>query len=148
MRRMFVAALLTSLVVLPASAQTLFQGRIDATVQDAQGGVVPGATVEIAGPSPQTQVADSAGEAHFLNLPPGQYSVTTSLSGFTTARIERVSVAAGTAVPLKIVLSVSGVAESVQVSAEPPVVDPGRQSITTSVSLDELQRIPSARDRR
>ena len=146
MRRMFVAALLASFLALPASAQTLFQGRIDATVQDSQGGVVPGATVEIAGPSPQTQVADAAGEVHFLNLPPGQYTVTTSLSGFTTARIERVAVAAGTAVPLKIVLSVSGVAESVQVSAEPPVVDPGRQTVTTSVSLDELQRIPSARD--
>jgi hypothetical protein len=146
MRRIFVAALLVSFSVLPVSAQTLFQGRIDATVQDSQGGVVPGALVELAGPSAQNQVADASGEVHFLNLPPGQYTVTTTLTGFTTARIERVAVAAGTAVPLRIVLSVSGVAESVQVTAEPPVVDPGRQTITTSVSLDELQRIPSARD--
>ena len=33
-----------------ASAQTLFQGRIDVTVQDSQGSIIPGALVEIAGP--------------------------------------------------------------------------------------------------
>lgn len=146
MRTSAAAVVLTLLFSLPASAQTLFQGRIDVTVQDAQGGVVPGAVVELSGPSVQNQATDSAGEAHFLNLAPGQYSVTTTLSGFAPARVERVSVAAGLAVPLKMTLQVSGVAEALQVTAEPPVVDPGRQTVTTSVSLEELQSIPSARD--
>jgi len=146
MRTSAAAVVLTLLFSLSASAQTLFQGRIDVTVQDPQGGVVPGAVVELSGPSIHSQTTDTAGEAHFLNLAPGQYAVTTTLSGFAPARIDRVTVTAGTAVPLKMTLQVSGVAEAVQVSAEPPVVDPGRQTVTTSVSLDELQRIPSARD--
>ena len=33
-----------------------------------------------------------------------------------------------------------------QVGAEPMVVDPGRQTITTSISYDQLQRLPSSRD--
>jgi hypothetical protein len=130
----------------PVSAQTLFQGRIDVTVQDSQGSVIPGAIVEIAGASAQSQTSDAEGQAHFLNLPPGQYTVTSTLSGFAPARHERVTVAAGTAVPLRVTMQVSGVAEAIQVRAETPVVDPARQTVTTSVSFDELQRIPSARD--
>ena len=42
-----VAALVLALAVSsPAAAQTLFQGRIDVSVQDAQDRAVPGATVE------------------------------------------------------------------------------------------------------
>ncbi|MEZ5288147.1 MAG: carboxypeptidase regulatory-like domain-containing protein [Vicinamibacterales bacterium] len=146
MRRSATAFAFVLLTAITASAQTLFQGRIDVTVFDPQGAVVPGALVEITGASAQNQTSDEAGEAHFLNLPPGQYTVTSTLAGFGPARVERVAVAAGTAVPLRLTLQVGGVTEAVQVTAEPPVVDPGRQTLTTSVSFDELQRIPSARD--
>lgn len=130
----------------PAVAQTLFQGRIDVTVVDAQGSVVPGALVELTGAARLSQTSDATGEAHFLNLAPGDYAVAISLAGFTPYRNDRVTVSAGTAAPLRVSLQVSGVSEAVQVTAEPLVIDPARQTITTSVSLDELQRIPSARD--
>jgi hypothetical protein len=138
--------LLLLLSALPASAQTLFQGRIDVTVQDAQGSVVPGATVEISGPAAASQVTDERGEAHFLNLPPGTYAVSSTLQGFQPYRNERVTVASGSGTPLRITLGVSGVTEAVQVVAAEPIVDPKRQTVTTSVSYDELQQIPSSRD--
>jgi carboxypeptidase family protein/TonB-dependent receptor-like protein len=130
----------------PATAQTLFQGRIDVTVQDAQDRAVPGATVEIAGPATQQQVSDTNGEAHFLNLAPGVYTLTVTLAGFTTYRNETVRVAAGSGVPLKATLQVGGVTETVQVNREAPVIDPARQTVTTGVSYEELQQLPSARD--
>lgn len=129
-----------------ASAQTLFQGRIDVTVQDAQGSAVPGARLDITGPTSQNQVTDERGEAHFLNLPPGTYTVTSHLQGFQPYTNDRVNVAAGSGTPLRVTMQVNGVVESVQVSAAEPVVDPARQTVTTSVSYDELQRIPSSRD--
>jgi len=132
--------------VAAASAQTLFQGRIDVVVQDAQGGVIPGATVNVTGPAPQRGVTDDRGEAHFLNLPPGTYTVTAELQGFRTYTNDRVAVASGSGTPLRITMQVSGVAEAVQVAASEPIVDPARQTVTTSVSYDELQRIPSSRD--
>src|SRR3712207_1507108 len=138
--------LLLLLSALPASAQTLFQGRIDVVVQDAQGSVVPGATIDIAGPVSQSQVSDERGEAHFLNLPPGTYVVNSALQGFQPYRNERVTVASGSGTPLRIVMQVSGVAEAVQVTAAEPIVDPARQTVTTSVSYEELQQIPSSRD--
>ena len=147
MRRKFLVALICTLsLASPAFAQTLFQGRIDVTITDAQGGTVPGVLVEIGGPSTLSQTTDASGEAHFLNLPPGRYSLAASLTGFNTYRNENVEVTAGTSVPLKIALTVSGVTEAVQVRAETPTVDPARQTITTSISLDELQRVPSSRD--
>ena len=146
MRRTFAVFILIFVFAAPSPAQTLFQGRIDATVLDAQGNAVPGVVVEIAGPTPMSQITDQSGEAHFLNLSPGAYSVSAALSGFNTYRNNTVEVAAGRSVPLKIALQVSGVTESVQVSADSLVVDPGRQTITTSVTYDQLQKLPSSRD--
>jgi hypothetical protein len=147
MRRKLIVALICTLsLASPALAQTLFQGRIDVSITDAQGGTVPGVLVEISGPTTLSQTTDASGEAHFLNLAPGRYSVVASLTGFNTYRNENVEVTAGTGVPLKIGLTVSGVTEAVQVRAETPVVDPARQTITTSISLDELQSVPSSRD--
>ena len=49
----------------PAFAQTLFQGRIDVTVIDSQSRAIPGALVEIAGVSNQSQTTDDKGRRIF-----------------------------------------------------------------------------------
>jgi hypothetical protein len=91
-------------------------------------------------------VTDARGEARFLNLAPGRYAVTAKLSGFADYRNENVPVSAGGVVPLAVTLSVGGVAATVNVVAETPVIDAKRQTISTNVSLDELQNIPTSRD--
>lgn len=146
MRRKLAAFVIALVFATPSFAQTLFQGRIDATVLDAQGRAVPGVLVEIAGTASQSQTTDGKGEAHFLNLAPGKYRLTATLSGFRTFQAENIEVAAGTSVPLSIEMSVAGVTEAVQVVADTPVVDPARQTLTTSISYDQLQRLPSSRD--
>src|SRR5688572_2056445 len=146
MRRSFAAFILLIAFATPAFAQTLFQGRIDVSVVDSQSRAIPGVLVEIAGASTQSQTTDEKGEAHFLNLAPGKYRVTATLSGFRTFQADSIEVAAGISVPLSIPLSVAGVTEAIQVVADTPVVDPARQTITTSISYDQLQRLPSARD--
>jgi len=57
-----------------AGAQ-VFTGRIDVTVRDSTGAVLPGVTVSAGGPQNQNTVTDAQGEAHFLNLPAGAYEV-------------------------------------------------------------------------
>jgi hypothetical protein len=128
-----------------ASAQ-VFTGRIDVTVQDSTGAVLPGVTVDVTGPQNQSTVTDTKGEAHLLNLPPGSYQVKASLSGFADFLNRAVAVTAGGAVPLRVTMGVQGVAEQVQVSGESPVLEPKRQTVSTNITNQELQNIPTARD--
>jgi len=124
----------------------VYLGRIDITVVDSTGAVLPGVTVELTGPLGQTAVTDAKGEVHLLNLPPGTYQVKATLSGFVDYQNTNVPVVAGGSVPLRITLRVAGVEEQVQVTAETPVIDTKKQTTVTNVTLEELQNIPNSRD--
>jgi hypothetical protein len=129
----------------PASAQT-FTGRIDVTVADSTGAVLPGVTVELTGQQTDSAVTDASGEAHFLNLAPGSYTVAAKLQGFSDYMNNAVTVAAGASVPLRVTLGVAGLASSVEVTAETPVIDPKKMTTSTNITNQELQQLPSARD--
>src|SRR5512138_1921621 len=131
-------ALAVALVAAPSNAQN-FTGRIDVVVTDTTGGVLPGVTVAIAGPMNQTAVTDTRGEAHFLNLNVGTYTVTANLQGFNPWKSQDVQVVAGGAVPLKVQLGLAGAKETVQVTAESPVIDTKKQTTATNISLEEIQ---------
>ncbi|MEZ5316608.1 MAG: carboxypeptidase regulatory-like domain-containing protein [Vicinamibacterales bacterium] len=143
--RLAMALLCLAVAATTASAQ-VFTGRIDVTAKDGTGAVLPGVTVELSGVQATSSVTDTRGEAHFLNLAPGRYTVEARLSGFNTYRNENVPVNAGSVIPLEVTLTVSGVSESVTVAAETPVIEAKRPAVATNVSLDELQRIPTSRD--
>jgi hypothetical protein len=138
-------ALLALAIATPSAAQ-VSTGRIDAAIADSTGAVLPGVTVDISGPQNQSAVTDALGEAHFLNLAPGTYTVSAKLSGFGDYMNKNIAVGTGASVPLKISLSVAGVTTQVQVSGAAPVVDTKKMSTSTNVSVEELQNIPSSRD--
>jgi hypothetical protein len=139
------AALCFTLLAVPASAQ-VFTGRIEVIVVDATGAVLPGATVELTGPQTANAVSDARGEARFLNLAPGRYTVVTKLSGFGDWRNENVNLSAGQNVALRATMAVGGLATSVDVTAGTPTIDPKRTTQSTNVTYEELQSIPSSRD--
>jgi carboxypeptidase family protein len=127
------------------SAQ-VFTGRIDVTVEDSSGARVPGVTVDLSGPVSQTQVTDGQGQAHFLNLNVGTYTVKTSLAGFNPYTNNEVIVQAGAATPLTARMGIAGTSELVTVTAASPILDTRKTNTSTTISLDELQNIPSGRD--
>ena len=139
-----VALCLTALAV-PASAQ-VYTGRIDVLAKDGTGAILPGVSVELGGIQNATAVTDTRGEAHFLNLAPGRYTLTAKLSGFSDYKNDNVTVGAGAIVGLDVVMTVGGVAEKVEVTAQTPIIEAKKQTVSTNVSLDELQNIPSSRD--
>jgi hypothetical protein len=146
-RRATLVALVAGVFVLsrPAYSQ-VFQGRIDLVVVDTTGAVLPGAAVELSGPTARSTAADANGEAHLLNIPPGTYTVVVKLGSFVDYRNEQVIVTAGTSTALRAELRLAGRQEAVEVLAESPIIDTKRQTIATNVSLEELQNIPTARD--
>jgi len=143
-RLMVLAASLLALAT-PSAAQ-VYTGRIDVTATDSTGAILPGVAVDISGPRNVTAVTDARGEAHFLNLPPGVYTVAAKLLGFGEYLNRTVPVVAGGGVPLRITLGVGGVTEAVVVSAESPIIDPKKTTTSTNVTQAELQSIPSSRD--
>jgi hypothetical protein len=78
----------------PANAQD-FRGRINGTVTDNTGAVLPGVTVTVSGPAliqPQVQVTSADGDYRFLALPPGTYDVGFELTGFQSVKREGIRV--------------------------------------------------------
>ena len=104
-------------VAAPSFAQ-VSTGRIDAAIVDSTGAVLPGVTVDISGPQSHSAVTDNLGEVHFLNLSPGNYTVSAKLSGFSDYLNKGVAVVTGASVPLKISMAVAGVSTQVQVTSE------------------------------
>jgi hypothetical protein len=88
--RIVVSLCLAFLAATPASAQD-FRGRINGTVTDNTGAILPGVTVTATSPAliqPQVQVTGEQGDYRFLALPPGVYEVAFELTGFQTVRRE------------------------------------------------------------
>ena len=87
-KRIFVFVLIAigALVVLPQRA--LAQSAIAGVVKDATGAVLPGVTVEAASPALIEKVraatSNEAGQYRVVDLRPGTYTVTFTLTGFNT----------------------------------------------------------------
>src|SRR4030095_10484298 len=88
------AALESPLVLAQAGASS-----IAGLVRDASGAVLPGVTVEAASPvlieKVRTASTDGEGRYTIVDLRPGTYVVTFTLSGFNTVRREGIQVTAG-----------------------------------------------------
>ena len=55
------------------------------TVRDANGYPIEGAHVSVSGPNSSSAYTNSAGQASFSNLKPGNYTITVSKSGYRTS---------------------------------------------------------------
>ena len=89
---------LTAVLLATAFLPTLAfaQASITGTAKDPSGAVMPGVTVEAASPvlieKVRTAVTDANGRYQLVDLRPGSYVVTFTLSGFNTVKHEGVTV--------------------------------------------------------
>jgi hypothetical protein len=123
-------------------------GSIVGVVKDAQGGVLPGVTVEARSPSvvgTSTAVTNSEGIFRFPALPPGVYEVSASLQGFNTAK-SAAALAIGQTLNLTLTLAVGGVAETVQVTGESPLIDVKQSASFSTIQSEAISKIPKGRD--
>lgn len=149
MRNALKACLLITLpvVLAPAVAETqTLTGIVSGTVRDEQGGVLPGVTVSLTGPTgTRTTVTDDSGVYRFPAVDPATYSLTAELSGFQTRRQENIVVTAGTPLPIDIVLGVRGLQETVSVIGESQTVSVTSSQASQNLSQDILFNLPISR---
>src|SRR5512135_2665457 len=113
MQRLFLVLFLSLGFAFSAMAQV---GRIEGTVKDASGAVLPGVTVTAAGPVSRSERSDAQGTFKFAGLPAGTYSVTAVRPGFAEGRQDGVKVDGEPSPRIDIVLSLV-VQETVVVTA-------------------------------
>ena len=128
-----------------ASTTGVIQGR----VSDTSGGVLPGVTVTATSPAlmgSQVQITSESGQYRFPAVPPGTYTLTFELPGFTTLKREGIDISLGFTANVNIELGVATLQETVTVTGDSPVIDTTATRVQQNYKLEELQSIPSARD--
>src|SRR5215468_12506206 len=111
-------------LLLPAVARA--QATITGIVRDSSGAILPGVDVEATGTSllaPRTVQTDSSGIYRIVELPPGTYNLTFSLSGFTRVVREGIQLQGTMVATIPADMKVGAVAETITVTGETPVVD-------------------------
>jgi hypothetical protein len=109
------------------SAPAASQPAIAGIVKDASGAVMPGVSVEASSPAliekSRTVVTDSTGQYRIVDLLPGTYGVTFTLSGFATIKREAIELTGAGVTTINADMRVGSVAETVTVTGVTPVVD-------------------------
>ncbi|MBP7568580.1 MAG: TonB-dependent receptor [Acidobacteria bacterium] len=147
--RALVALIALALLCAPSAMAQEQRGAIEGTVKDSSGGVLPGVTVEaknIAVGSVATTVTDAVGAYRFPALAPGRYEVTASLTGFNAQKFESIEVLLGQIKTADFTLGLAGLSETVQVSAESPLVDVRQSARSTSIRDEQIDMLPKGRD--
>jgi len=120
---------------------------VEVLAQDESKAVLPGVTVTVARPDTgftQTSVTDGTGMARFVALQPGTYNVKFELQGFATVNQEGVTLRVGQTAKLTATLKVAKVAETVNVTAEAPLVDIYKTDSSTNITPEQIQELPVA----
>jgi hypothetical protein len=146
--RLCLTALISVVAVSTVSAQQT--GTLAGVVRDAQGAVLPGVTVTAASAAliggTRTTPTGATGTYQFTGLPPGTYTVTFELSGFSALKREDVVVQVNQTVRIDAELAVGTLQESVTVSGESPVVDVSSTVTQTNITKDLYEAIPTGRN--
>src|SRR2546425_9526745 len=137
----------TLLAMLPA---TLFaQATITGTVKDVSGAVLPGVTVEASSPAliekVRSATTDGTGQYKIIDLRPGTYSVTFTLTGFNVVKRDNIELTGSNTATINADLTVGSVAETLTVTGEVPTVDI-QNTQKSAIITDEVQAaLPSGR---
>ena len=143
------ALIALAVVVSPVAAFAQGTSAIAGTATDTSGAVLPGVSVEARSPAlieqTHTAVADAEGRYRVIDLVPGTYTVTFTLSGFGTVVREGIQLPANFTAQLNVQMRVGDVQESVTVSGASPIVDIQRTERREVVSQELANSLPTGR---
>ncbi len=146
MRKTLVVGLFALVTVLFYPLAARAQGSIAGSIKDPSGGVLPGVTVEASSDAliekTRTAVTDGSGNYRIVDLPPGTYAVTFSLTGFKTVRREGILIQGTFSAPVSENMQVGTLEETITVSGT-PTVDVSNNTAQFVIDRDILDQIPT-----
>jgi len=144
---MNVLSLCACFIFLPVAVSA--QASITGVVKDTSGAVLPGVTVEASSPvlieKIRTALTDGTGQYRIVDLRPGTYAVTFTLTGFNTFKREGIELTGSFTASVDGDLRVGTVAETITVTGESPIVDTQSVRRQTTLGSDVLTSVPTAR---
>jgi hypothetical protein len=140
--------MILALAATPAFAQRT-TGALVGTVTDESGGMLPGVTVSVTGDNVVGAQISVTGEEGFFRvaaLPPGQYTVTYTMAGFSTTKRHNVRVSLGGTTVSDATMKISQVSDEITVTGEADVVDTTSAKVGTNYDKDWVRNAPVARN--
>jgi hypothetical protein len=128
-----------------SSVAQLFPGRITGTVRDAQGAVIPGATVKLSNPNTgleRTVTTDDAGDFNFPELALGTFRLTITKQGFGTTVVTDITTSQGLVNTINPVLAVGSVSSRIEVTSTPPLIQTETNSTGGQLSEVQVEALP------
>jgi Carboxypeptidase regulatory-like domain/TonB dependent receptor len=135
------AAVLLAATPLFAQSTSTFSGRI----VDAGDAVLPGVTVSIVNENTgvvRTAVSNGEGQYFLPGLEPGVYTIRTELQGFAPSAREHVTLAINATITLDFKLALVGLAETISVTGEAPLIEVTQSKVASRIEATELQNLP------
>src|SRR5712691_308583 len=142
------AFLALALSASPTAAQGVTTAAVTGVVKDAQGAVIPGASVTaVHQPSGTSYESITQGDGRFF-IPGmrvgGPYTVTATLSGFTTEAKNNLTLSLGVAQDLEFTLRVATLSETITVvGVSDPVFSSSHTGAATAVMREDLATLPT-----
>jgi outer membrane receptor protein involved in Fe transport len=120
-------------------------GNIEGSVRDSTNAPLPGVTVTVTNMDTgltRTSLTNDEGVYRAVLLPLGRYRVKAELQGFKTFEQQGLTLSAGQIAVINIELAVGTVSETVTVSSESPVAEPGKIDLGRTIGENEIRNLP------
>ena len=128
-----------------AGAQSTTAGAIGGSVVDQSKAVIPGAGVSVKNVGTNlssTATTDESGRFRIVSLQPGEYQVEVTVQGFSPYKRGNVIVEVGLVTTVEIELSVAGTVETIETTAEAPVINTQQQDFASNINQKAINELP------
>lgn len=143
-------AIVAALVLFALGGQSFaqtgtFTATLSGSVTDSSGAVVRGAKVTLTSPDrgiTRTFTTDEAGLYTFTLLPPGTYALQVAAEKFGPYKQTGITLAAGQTAQQHVSLKLGAVTESVEVTADAPLLNTENANISADISEKQITELP------
>ncbi|HWX56819.1 MAG TPA: carboxypeptidase-like regulatory domain-containing protein [Verrucomicrobiae bacterium] len=152
-RRLFIlmlglacVALLFSVTLTPARAQSTATGTVSGQITDQTGAAIAGGSVTLvdtATGASRTTTANDVGRYIFVNVAPGTYDVRITQAGFAQELISKVTVEIGQVTNANAKLKVGGATETVEVTADGVEMQTMNAAVGTTIHFSAMEVLPN-----
>ena len=130
--------------IAPMFAQT--SSTVAGTVKDAQGGIIPGATVTLVSEARGTTFEGQSGDTGdfvISNIPADTYTIRVTMDGFKTTERKGVAISLGERVAVgTVTIEVGTLAETVLVTGEAPIIQAQTGERSFTVPKESVENLP------